>query len=408
MKHKNHGSSVKVILFSLLLINSIFGVLFFSYMHRKSTVKELSIINQKLSIMNDTQIQTFFEDIAKQKGGVYAFSLLRRASLPPGNDTHLIGHRIGEEFYKQRGISGIKDCTQDFRNACSHSIIIGAFIQFGESALPKIETACDQAPGGSGAYLSCFHGAGHGIFSYTGYDFAKTRILCEKLGTGDQKNAKIAECMGGAVMEIISGGGHDEKTWTVQRKKYLHTDTPFSLCEPDNMPEVARNMCYIYITPYLWETVRQPNKPVREKTFKEAMALCENVSDAPYKNTCYAGFGKEYVAYAKNYDTRDDTPLTLDQAQTIRRLCALAPNTEGEKACIGNSVGSLFWSGQSNYKNSLLFCSVYTESEMNKYCIENFLSSIQTNDIDKKTSKAICDSVPSAYTAYCENSLLLK
>src|SRR3989344_6471857 len=66
-----------------------------------------------------------FAQLARERGGVYAFEVLKQADLPPNTDLHLLGHIVGDELYKQEGLAGIAHCTQDFRNACSHSIVIG-------------------------------------------------------------------------------------------------------------------------------------------------------------------------------------------------------------------------------------------------------------------------------------------
>src|SRR5690606_38758677 len=107
-----------------------------------------------------------FEALAQEKGAAHAFEVLRRAEIPPNTDLHLMGHRVGDILYQQEGIGGIKYCTQDFRNACSHSIVVGALTEFGESALPQIREACLDAPGGPGAYTMCYHGLGHGVFAF--------------------------------------------------------------------------------------------------------------------------------------------------------------------------------------------------------------------------------------------------
>jgi hypothetical protein len=99
-----------------------------------------------------------FTSLAQAKGGVYAFDVLKIASLPPNTDLHLLGHVVGDILYKQKGVAGMLDCTQDFRNACSHAIVIGTLNEFGPSkGLSLIHDACAKAPGGSGAYTMCYH-----------------------------------------------------------------------------------------------------------------------------------------------------------------------------------------------------------------------------------------------------------
>ena len=94
------------------------------------------------NVANFKELETRFQDLAKEKGGAYAYEVLKRAPLPPNTDLHLLGHAVGDVLYAQVGIDGIALCTQDFRNACSHSIVIGALNEFGgEPALLKIRDA---------------------------------------------------------------------------------------------------------------------------------------------------------------------------------------------------------------------------------------------------------------------------
>src|SRR5438876_609575 len=81
---------------------------------------------------NFDQLKSYFHDLAQKKGARYAFEILRQAPLGPNIDLHLLGHTVGDELYKQEGLNGITDCNNDFRNACSHSIVIGLFYDKGE------------------------------------------------------------------------------------------------------------------------------------------------------------------------------------------------------------------------------------------------------------------------------------
>ena len=117
---------------------------------------EVSQIGQ--NVRSFKELSDRFVELASKKGAVYAYEILKQANLPQGTDFHLLGHVVGDELYKQKGVGAIADCTQDFRNACSHTIVIGALNEFGgEKALSLIRDACIKAPGGSGAYTMCYH-----------------------------------------------------------------------------------------------------------------------------------------------------------------------------------------------------------------------------------------------------------
>src|ERR1700722_612624 len=77
------------------------------------------------------EISDRFTALAEKKGAVYAFDVEEVAQLPPDIDTHLLGHVIGGVLDQQKGVDGIIYCTPDFRNACSHAIVIGALDEYG-------------------------------------------------------------------------------------------------------------------------------------------------------------------------------------------------------------------------------------------------------------------------------------
>lgn len=171
----------------------------------RQAYKEAGEIGKNVESFN--ALEKRFQNLAKEKGAKYAFEVLRRAELPPQTDLHLLGHYVGDELYKQEGVDGIRLCTQDFRNACSHSIVIGTLSEFGEGALPRIRDACKEAPGGSGAYTMCFHGLGHGVLAGYGYELEKTVAFCKKTGTEEYNYREYIECFGGAIMELMGGVG---------------------------------------------------------------------------------------------------------------------------------------------------------------------------------------------------------
>ncbi|MEK6901155.1 MAG: hypothetical protein AABX37_02335, partial [Nanoarchaeota archaeon] len=218
------------------------------------------------------ELKEYFTKLAKEKDSAYAFDVLKRAKLPANTDTHLLGHAVGDILYEQKGAQGIVVCTEDFRNACSHSIVVGLLSDKGEDALLEIDKACKEAPGGKGAYGMCYHGLGHGILAYSGYDEEKTVAIC-------QKTAQVSQCISGSVMELISGGFHDRELWEKQRKKYLIPDEPLSLCEGDIIPSEAKWQCFSYLTPYLWEAVSANIGNPTEEDHKKAFALCEKAEE---------------------------------------------------------------------------------------------------------------------------------
>lgn len=356
----------------------------------------------KLAEMSFEELKVYFADLAKQKGAPYAFEVLKTSAVPPDTDMHLLGHVVGDELYAQMGAEGIKICTQDFRNACSHSIVVGQFSDKGEEALAEIAQACQKAPGGRGAYLMCYHGLGHGILAYTGYDFPQTINLCQKVGTQEHNFLEYPECVSGAVMEIISGGGHDRPLWSKQRAKYLKADHPTNICSPPLMPEEARGRCYDYLTPYLWEAIGADiNKPT-ETDFKTSFTLCSQIAEAGYQNICYGGFGKEFVALSQDKDIRKVDQMDEKKLKKVVNWCNVAPHNQAVKECLDGALRSLFWGGENDVTVSLRFCHIISNPQNQQHCFLNLIDQVDFYIKDPKYRASFCQKLPVEFASQCQ------
>lgn len=365
------------------------------------------------------QLSARFTDLAKEKGAVYAYEVLRRAELPPNTDLHLLGHSVGDELYKQKGVAGISDCTQDFRNACSHTIVIGALQEFGEAAFPKIREACKLAPGGKGAYTMCFHGLGHGVLAYFQYELIPTINLCKKLGTEKYNNREYIECVGGAIMEIISGGGHDHDAWLKARAKYFKPDDALYPCDALFMPPIARPNCYTYLTPHLFEAVGADMGHPTPQNFEDAFRFCDAVpiSDKENRASCFGGFGKEFTVLAQDRDVRKIEDMTSERLQKVADWCSLAnklsrprldngDDVQGILDCDINAVQSLFWGGENKPDAALRFCAVLPEGKRRENCYSELTGAVSFYIDDKPYRANICDKYPEQYKESCRTRLL--
>lgn len=344
-----------------------------------------------------------FQKLADDKGAEYAFEILRRAQLPPNTDLHLLGHVVGDELYKQKGVDGIALCTQEFRNACSHSIVIGTLNEFGgEPALAMIRDACKKAPGGSGAYTMCYHGLGHGVFAFYGYDLTPTIDMCKKTGTAAYQDQEYIECAGGAVMELMGGGGHDPEKWVESRKKYLLANEPLSPCMDTVIPDRVKPLCLIYLTPRLWELVGIDLGRPDPSLFPKAFAFCDTISHSKpeLRHACYAGFGKEFVPLAGSRDIRGMDNLSDDEYRTAISWCMSAGAEDGEAACVEEGVASIFWGGENDPEASFRYCALVEDKNARSSCFGRL-----AHDIGMYTSGSVrerlCARVPDEHQSLC-------
>ena len=359
---------------------------------------ELATLTQGVSSFKE--LSDKFTAIAQKKGGVYAYAVLRSAELPGGTDLHLLGHVVGDELYKQKGVEGIADCTQEFRNACSHTIVIGTLQEYGasEQALSLIDESCKQAPGGSGAYTMCYHGLGHGVFAYFGYDLEKTADFCRRMGTAAYHNEQYTQCVGGAIMELMGGGGHDPELWQAARGRYL-TEDPLSPCNSGVVPEETKLFCYIYLTPELFvragTNLGRPDPGV----FPQAFAFCDAVPEARDREACYGGFGKEFVPLAAARDIRGIDQMSDTAYQKVANWCMLAGAPDGKKACIEQALEAVFWGGENDPTASLRFCGV-VPSSVQESCYGRLADNIQRYTAGERRME-LCRELPPPFHAAC-------
>ena len=354
------------------------------------------------------ELSNYFTALGEDKGAAYAYEVLKRADIRPGIDMHLMGHIVGDILYKQEGAKGIAVCTPDFRNACSHSIVVGMLLEYGEGALPEIAQTCREAPGGAGAYTMCFHGLGHGILAYAGYDLEKAVGLCETTGTEEKNQREYVECVGGTIMEIIGGGFHNPELWEKQSKKYLSAEDPLSPCNRDFMPELVRPQCYVYLTPHLFEAAGASLANPTLESFEIAFPFCEKIpaSDRASRATCYGGFGKEFVVLARARDIRDVSLMTNEEMKQVYDWCLLARNDRGITQCVSSAAASLYWGGENNPETVIRFCNVVEDSGYRNACFSDTINAVGFYVKDVNYRRSFCEELPQDMKENCRKRLL--
>lgn len=360
---------------------------------------ELKKIGSSRSSFKD--LSNYFEDIAKEKGAGYAYNVLRLSELPPGTDLHLLGHVVGDILFEQRGLEGIQICTQDFRNACSHAIVVGLFYEDGEGALEKISNACREAPGGKGAYTMCFHGLGHGVLAYAGYDLEKTIGLCKQTGTTEYNDREFVECVGGSIMEMIAGV-NDPEAWKAQYKNYFKENDPLYPCSADFMPDSVKGMCYNYLTPHLFIAAGGDLSDPTD-SFEKAFTYCDAISSERIgeRAACFGGFGKEFIVLAKERDIRDIDVMTEEQIKKVYNWCKLAPNREGAEYCLSFAMTSMYWGGENTYDSALGLCSVIDDPKYKDNCFGGLISNVSYYRPELQYIEKFCNDLPEPYGSQC-------
>ncbi len=373
------------------------------HLPQKATVSYYPELQEVAALSGSFQdYADYFRRLSDRKGAEYAFQVLGRAQIKPGVDIHLLAHTVGDILYKQKGIDAIKLCTPDFRNACSHSVVIGILNEHGEAALGAIAKACKEAPGGKGAYTMCFHGLGHGVLAYTGYDLEKAVTMCQKTGTAEYHNREYQECVGGAVMEMIAGV-HDHTAWEKQAPKYFKVTDPLYPCDAAFMPAEVRSICYIQLTPHLFTAAGGNLGNMTPDVYPTAFSYCNALAVGTDERTsCYSGFGKEFVVIAQGRDVRDVGSMQEPALQNIKAWCALAHDAPGEIACNGSALESLFWGGENKPDAALTYCSI-ASGNVQSSCYQELARDIQYYFSGAPQGAALCKRLPDRYQVLCAN-----
>lgn len=348
----------------------------------------------------------YFYDLAQEKGGAYAYQVLKSASFTLGTDMHLLGHVVADEIYKQEGVEGIAVCDHDFRNACSHAIVVGVFLEQGLEGLEDIRQACLKAPGGKGAYGMCFHGLGHGVLAYHEYNMEEAVATCEQLRESTGR-AESIECVGGIVMEMMSGV-NDREAWERESPRYLSDEDPLNPCNLEFMPEEAEPMCYNYATPRLFEAAGASLAAPTPADYEKAFPLCELIPEDETRNreACYGGFGKEFVVLSKGRDVRNIEHMSDAELSRVHDWCQLAGNAFGTEACIRASVNSLFWGGENDRAIGIRFCALMEQGPYQSLCVEHLTGNVSYYIQDGGYRAAFCSELPLQYQDACREKLL--
>jgi hypothetical protein len=400
-----------------VLLTIILSLFIYNYFYKSDSVENDKLENSDiLDVKNLTdrkatfeEFSKFFEDTANNKGATYAFELMRVAPLPFGLDMHLLGHVVGDILYEQEGIDGMKVCTHDFRNACSHTIVIGALLEFGEGAFDDIRQACYDAPGGKGAYTMCFHGLGHGVLAYNDYDFPKTIEMCKQFSSEKYNGREGVECFGGGVMEIIGGGGHNKELWEEKRPEYLNPADPFAFCQEDYLPDEYRTMCYNYMTPYAFEALGADMGYPDPEIYSQTFDFCSKISmsEPQLRDACYGGLGKEFIGIATGRNFVPGVEPNKEQLQLMLDWCYLADEADGKAYCVASTVGSLYWGGEKPYQTALKYCLLINNPSEQSQCVSRLIDNVRTYIDDQAYREDFCLALPKEGQIDCSRILSL-
>ena len=360
-----------------------------------------------IASMSGVDVTNFFAELSRTKGAPYAYNLLKIADIKPGVDIHLLAHVIGDELYIQEKLDGIKHCTHHFQNACSHTIVIGHMLEFGEAGTDDLYDVCSQAPGGKGAYTQCFHGLGHGVLAFYDYQMEPAVKLCKQFGTDERNHREYIECVGGMTMEMMLGV-HNLDLWNEVKGDYLSEIDPLSPCNMSFMPLDARPMCYVYLTPRLFEFQGNIISKTDKSLYKTIIDQCDGIplSEEKSRNSCFGGFGKEFIAVVKDKDIRSYDTATVEEFAQVYEWCSLIDDRKYVAACMETALASLYWGGENSQSIPVRFCKGVSDQEHQDQCFDSLTNAVSYYRDDGEYRQEYCGEIPLKYYSQCKEKLL--
>ncbi len=242
---------------------------------------------------------------------------------------------------------------------------------------------------------------GHGVVAYFGYDLKKTVAYCQKFGTEAYGMRESVECVGGAIMELVGGGGHSRTLWLAARDRYFTYD-PLSPCMSSVLPDNdMKSVCLMYVTPELVARAGGSSSNLEPRYFAKAMSYCDTISKSKQslRDSCYGGFGKEFIPLTNDHDIRTVDRMSDAQYATALSWCNYAGATDGKDSCVRSEIASVMWGGETNPDTWFRFCGLIS-GELQDSCYDELAGSIRQYITDGRNA-AFCKRLPGAYLQPC-------
>lgn len=112
---------------------------------------------------------------------------------------HNAAHVFGRELYEIEGLSSFTICDSDLSYGCMHEFTGQAIVQHGTEIVAHLVSLCGREHGEYA--LSCYHGIGHGVQSFLGYEEGDLKKALEVCSSSVKTPIVGSGCHGGAFME---------------------------------------------------------------------------------------------------------------------------------------------------------------------------------------------------------------
>lgn len=327
----------KKLLFAVLIILlSLSGF----YLFRKSKQEVL------LPSTNNYQEKIFLQKILKEKGPQKTYDYFKEfyKDKEPSKPHELL-HWLGGEIYNLEGIKGASICDESFNWGCFHGFFGRAISLEGEKFIKKAEAVCSLSARDIFHVSDCFHGMGHGILAWEGYDtqnLLKSLDYCSNLEASETRQS----CANGVFMEYNFGTMHSLNT----DKTLIRQFKPENPLEPcDKIPEFYKSTCFSTQI-YWW-------RDVLKEDFAKISGIC-NKLEVLEKRSCFSSLGVIFLSKYENNIVKTG------------ESCTKYPDKDGSTYCVEGAIQYLLAKNK-EVKNSLDLCSYLSPEGKTKCLIES-------------------------------------
>ncbi len=205
----------------------------------------------------------------------------------------------------------------------------------------------------------------------------------------------------------MTAGVHDRSVWEKKVSIFFKKSDPLYPCSATFMPQDVRPWCYTYLTPHLFEAAGGSLASPTPLDFEKAFVLCDRIPFAEKENRkyCFGGFGKEFIVLAHARDIRSIEGMGDAELGRVISWCELSPHTEGNRACMGSALASLYWGGENKSETAIRFCSLLQGGEKKTDCFFQLMGEIAHYERNPDKRREFCELVPVPQHEKCRTFL---
>ncbi len=299
---------------------------------------------------------------------------LRRLSelAPLPGSCHDPAHKAGRFAYELLKQKAFQSCSAECHSGCYHGAVEAYFKEHGTADLSKqLRLVCGSELRPFFAH-QCFHGVGHGLMAWAGYELLDALEACEHVPEKWQ-----VSCWTGVFMENIVGAlgakeGH--------ASRYL-SDDPHYPCTV--VADKYKFSCYFLQTSRMMQ--------VFSGDFARIAAACLGAPER-YRRACFESMGRDVGGVH-----RRDVPQAI-------AACSHAPAGELRTGCLIGAAQDTFWTADGQ-DTALRFCGALKEEDEKDACYRVIVSRARVVLASQEELTSFCSRVEAQHRNTCPGFL---